>query len=134
MRKIFPQPGQALRDLGADHRLGLAALALLQRLAHADDRRQVRRQGRLDLAVDHLVGLPENGAPLAVAEDHVVAVEIPQHAGGDLAREGAVALPVHVLRAELDLRVGDDVADGLQRRERRAEHHVHLAAVAPVPA
>ena len=51
--------------------LGVARLALLERLADAHDRRHAVREHRLDLAVDQLVGLAEQLAALGVPDDHV---------------------------------------------------------------
>ena len=67
-------PGQRGVDLAEDLRLGVARLALLERLADADDRRHARGAWiAADLLGDHLVGLAEQLAPLAVAGDHVAA-------------------------------------------------------------
>ena len=44
-----------------------------------------------------LVGLAEQLTPLRVADDRAVDAELEQHRGGDLAGEGALHLPVHVL-------------------------------------
>ena len=60
-----------------------------------------REQG-LGLARHQRARLAEERAPLAVADDRVAAAELAQHAGRDLAGEGALLLGVHVLRGERD--------------------------------
>ncbi len=64
--------GQLAQDgahLALDHLERLAGLALLQRLAHADDGAEPGGGRSGGLAGDALVGLAEELAPLAVAED-----------------------------------------------------------------
>src|SRR5262249_31113644 len=55
-----------------------------------------------------------------------------QHRGGRLAGVGAGFFPVHVLRAEIDVRAGDGIAHGLERRERGANHDIDVLAVGEV--
>ena len=71
---------------------------------HAQDRRHPVAQDRRDLAVDHLVGLAEQLAALAVAGDHVAHVELGQERRRHLAGERALVLPVAVLGAERERR------------------------------
>src|SRR3546814_18638833 len=61
-----------------------------------------RLQDRLHLAVDVVVGLTEELAPLRVACDHVAHVELGQHGRGHLTGERALLLPVAVLRTQRD--------------------------------
>ena len=82
---------------------------------------------RRHLAVDLLVGLAEEMAPLGVAEDDETAAELHEHDGGDLAREGALVLPVGVLRSPPDGRAREDLSHRGQRREGRTDHHFHPA-------
>src|SRR3546814_17966258 len=56
----------------------------------------------LHLAVDVVVGLTEELAPLRVACDHVAHVELGQHGRGHLTGERALLLPVAVLRTQRD--------------------------------
>ena len=51
------------------HRFGVAALALFEALAHADDRGEAELEGRLGALQDGLIGLAEILAALAVADD-----------------------------------------------------------------
>ena len=63
---------QPVLDLAIEHGERLVALALLERLADADDRRQPGADRRQRLAVDDRVGLAEQPPPLGVADDHVL--------------------------------------------------------------
>ena len=86
-------------ELGADHGLRGARLALAQRFADAHDRGQAGIQRRPGLARDEVVRFAMVGAALGVADDHVTATEILQHRGTDFAGEGAARLGRDVLRA-----------------------------------
>ena len=92
----------------------LAGLALGEQFAHADDRRQPRGQGRVELLVDGGVGFAQDVPPLAVAENDVFAAEIAEHGGAQFAGEGPVLFVVHVLGAQGDLRAGDRPAHGVE--------------------
>ena len=87
-------------DLAPENLLGLPRLALALQLAHAGDDEQARLERRRRPAARDLVRLAEVLAPLGVADDRRVDPELAQHRRGDLAGEGALALPVHVLRAD----------------------------------
>ena len=77
-----------------------AALALLERLADAQDRHQAVAQGRDELARDERVVFPVQGAPLGMADDDVAAADIGEHRGRDLAGMGAGFFRADVLRPE----------------------------------
>ena len=64
---------EAAARLADEHVVRLAGLALLQRLADAHDRLQAVRERGLHAPVHRLVGLAEELAPLAVADDDVLA-------------------------------------------------------------
>ena len=85
-------------DLPIEHAQRLVALALLERLADAHDRRQLGAERRHEPAVDQLVGLAEEPPPLRVPDDHVLGARLAHHLGADLAGERALTLPVQVLR------------------------------------
>ena len=98
--------GDPLQDrvhLPLDHLLGAAALALGQRLAHADQRSGPALEGGRHLAADLLVGLAEEMAPLRVADEHRPRARLLHQRHRELAGEGALGLPVHVLRADDDV-------------------------------
>ena len=98
------RPGQRRVDLAVEHGQRPVRVALLERLADADDGREVGRRGRRELAVHPLVGVAEQAPPLRVADDDVAGAGVLDHRGADLAREGAVALEVAVLRRDADVR------------------------------
>ncbi len=74
----------------------------VERFADADDRDETRGQRGVRLLVDGLVGVAEQRAPLGVADDHVARAGLADHRRADLAGERAFALPVQVLRADVD--------------------------------
>src|SRR5205823_5423325 len=80
-----------------EHRERLAALAFLERLADADNRRELRAKHRADLAVHERIGLVKIAPPLGVADDYVLGACFLQHRRGDLARERALTLPMNIL-------------------------------------
>jgi hypothetical protein len=91
---------QAVLELTIQHLERLVPLAFLERLADAHDRRQLRRDRRDDLAVDHRVGLAEQPPALGVADDHELRPRILDHGRRHLAGERAFALPVDILRRD----------------------------------
>ena len=56
-----------------------------------------------DFSVHDFIGFTKQRAPFAVAEDDVMNKQIAQQRGADLAGERAIAFPMHVLRADLDI-------------------------------
>ncbi len=68
---IGGQAVEAGANLAIEHGERLAPLALSERLADADDRREPGRDRRARLAVDPLVGVAEQPAPLGVPDDDV---------------------------------------------------------------
>ena len=89
---------QALLDLTVEHLERLVALALVQRLADAGDRRQAGGKRRVHLPVHHRIGLAEQRPPLGVADDDVLGAGFADHRTADLAGERPLALPVKILR------------------------------------
>jgi hypothetical protein len=116
-----PVPIEILLNLVAQLALGLAALALVLRLAYAQDRRQPRLECLRDLELQRLVGLVEVLAAFGVAEHDAVHVDLGQHHGGDLAGERALVGLVHRLRVDRYLRAARGVDQRLERQERRAD-------------
>ena len=116
--------GQLAEHLG----LGLAGLALLQRLADAHDRRHPVALDRRGLVGHHAIGLAEQLAPLAVPADHVAHLQLGQERRRDLAGEGALVLPVAVLGAEGERQVvgGDQRLDAADVGERRMDADVDV--------
>src|SRR4029450_11170028 len=92
------QGGRLARDGGGGPAGGGAARAVALEGANAGVERGAR------LARDEGVVLAVERAPLAVTHDRVAAAEVREHRSGDLAREGALRLGVHVLRGERDVR------------------------------
>ena len=107
-------------DLDLEHELGVAGLALLERLADAGDHAEPGLERGARAARDHLVGLAEELAPLRVADERALDAELEQHRRRDLAGVGAARLPVHVLGIDRPAAL-----DGCaERDERRAEDDV----------
>ena len=87
-------------DLHAQHELHLAGFALLQRLPDAGDHPQAVLESRDRAPGDRLVRLAEVLTPLGMADDRARDTELHEHGRRDLARVGAVAGPVDVLRED----------------------------------
>ena len=64
-----------------------------------------------------------------MADDDVLAARFLDHAGGDLAGEGALALPVDVLRGNADVRIASGLGRRMNRRERRRHHNFSAGKV-----
>ena len=120
------QAGKRDLRLIRNQRVGVARLALLLLLADADDRGQARLDGRQHALVHRRIRLAEVLAALAVAENDVFHAGFLEHCGAQLAGVRAGFLPVHVLRAELDVRALDDLAHRGKVNGRGADDHVAL--------
>jgi len=120
---------QGLPDLGSHHGLGLAAVALGQGLADADDGMQARPQGRLDLGRDAGAGLAQPVAALGVAQDHPTRPGVVQQFGRDAPGEGPGRLGPAVLGPDLHRRSGRGARDPLDQRRRGKHHHLGAPAV-----
>jgi len=96
------ETGATGHQLAHDDLHGRVRLALLQRLAHAHDRREPGRE-RGDQALVHgLVGLAEELAALGVPDDDVRAAGLDEHRG-EISPVNAPSAPVEVLRGEPDV-------------------------------
>ena len=104
--------------------VGVAALALVLELAHADDGDQARFHRRAYAQVHGLVGLAEVLAALAVADDHILHATGLEHVGAEFARIGAALGEVDVLRAQMDVAALGRFLDGGKVRRGHAHHHV----------
>src|SRR6266511_3331998 len=90
-------------DLAPEDVLGLAGLALGPCLADTGDHGEAGVERGPGASRDALVRLAEELPPLRVADDRTVDAELAQHRRRDLAREGALRLPVDVLGSDGDL-------------------------------
>ena len=115
-RLILVHAFEAALDLRLHDLERRARLALRERFAHAENRAQLVLQRGEDLLVHELVGLAEERAALAVAEDDVRRENRAQHRRGDLAGERAAGFEVHVLRAELHVRAFERLAHATRAR------------------
>ena len=115
---------ETVADLAIEHRECLAAFALIQRLADADDWRQPRGEGRTDLAIHRCVGFTKQRAALGVADDHVLRPRFRDHRRAHFAGEGSLALPVQILRGDGDGAVACRVRRCMQGGERRRHDDV----------
>ena len=122
------QARQSGAHLVADERFGLVGLAYGQALAHADDRLHAGLHKGAHLAIDLHIGLGEHLAALGMADDAPRASHILEHGDADFAREGSRRLPMHVLRAHVDVRLVEikHRNHGTQVDRGRTQHHVHL--------
>ena len=105
----------------------LARLALVQRLADADDGADAVRDGRPRALVHALVRLAEELAALRVTDDGPGAPNLAQHGRRDFTGEGARLLPMDVLRGELDVRALDGPCHAIERGEGRRHSDVDPA-------
>src|SRR5207244_5304315 len=96
---------ETITDLPIEHAEGLAALALIECLADADDRRESARERRSNLPVHRRIGLAEKRAPLRVADDDVLRACLRNHPAADLPGERPFALPVQILPGDADVAV-----------------------------
>src|SRR5688572_1029641 len=123
------QPIEPCLDLTIEYAERLAALALIERLADADDGREARRECGDRFSIDHRVGLAEQCAALGVSDDHILGAGLADHRRADLSGECALALPVGVLRRNHDVAVAGRLRSGVQRGERRREHDLDVGDV-----
>ena len=120
-------PGQD-GDLAGEDLLGPPRLPLVLGLADARDDREPGLERRLGPAAHVLVRLAEELAALGVAHERPRRARLEQHRRGDLAREGALELPVDVLAVDAHRApLAEPAHRGLDRHERRA--HDDLDAV-----
>ncbi len=110
--------------LAAQHVLRLAALALLLQLSDAGDHEQPGLECGRRAPCDAFVGLAEVLPSLGMADDCPVDPDLDEHAGRNLAREGAAVLPVDVLGRDRDLGVRQRQHRRLQRDRGRADGYV----------
>src|SRR5213594_760900 len=122
--------GERALHLPCDHRPGGLRLALRQRLADAHDRDEARREAGVQAAVHGLVGLAEVLPALGVPDDDVGAAALAQHGDRDLARVGALRLPVDVLTGEADVRPRERRPHCFEGREGRRDHDLAPAHMA----
>ena len=109
-------------DLPIEHGERLVALALLERLADADDRRQPGADAPPSVLRLTIASVSPNSRRRS--EWPMITYSAPASliiAGADLAGERALALPVEVLRRDADVRVARRLGDRVQRGERRRD-------------
>ena len=94
--------GQTAAELGGENFGFAACIALFEGLADTDDGLETTGEGCVDFFVNQRVGLAENLAAFAVAQNHEADEKLAQHGGADLAGEGARHFEIHILRAEAD--------------------------------
>src|SRR5690606_26776968 len=109
---------QSPRKLTADDLFLAPGLALVERLADAQDRAQLIAERRLDLPMDQLVAFLKVLAPLGVTDDHVATPNGAEHRCGDLSGECPRFLVVDILRTQIDGGISDDLRHGVQAYER----------------
>ena len=115
--------------LADDNLFELTGVALLKRLADADDGREASRNRGPRAQVDRLVRLAEVLATLAVADDDVLGARVEQHPRRDLARVRAGLLPMAVLGADADMRSGGRRDCGRHVDRGRAAHDLDIREI-----
>src|SRR5205807_1406172 len=126
---IAGEPVEPNLDLTIEDGERLVALALVERLADADDRNELGAERGGDLAVHELVGLVEISAPLGMADDHVFGPRLLEHRRADFAGERALALPMQILRGNRDVRVAGGLGHRMKSSERRGHHDLDVGDV-----
>ena len=82
-----------------------------------------------DFTVDGVVRFTEERAPLRVADDHPRGAGVPNHRRTHLPGEGALALPVEILRGDHDVAVARGLGGGMDGSERRGQNDLDVADV-----
>ena len=118
---------EPLFDLAMNHPFGLAGLALIKALPHAQDRDQAGALGRAGAQIDLLVGFAIIFARLAVTHDRMADAVLDQHRRRDHAGVGAALLPVHVLTGNRHTGPLQVAAEGGNRCEGGRQHHLAIA-------
>ena len=100
---LWIQTGETAAQLDRQYFFHIAFVALLERFSDANNRTQFRFVRGAHLAIDHFIRLTEQRAAFAVAEHDVMHKQIAQKRSADLAGKRAALLPIHILRADLDV-------------------------------
>ncbi len=87
-----------------------------------DDRNEAVFQSRLHFFVDQDIILLKILAAFGVAKNDIAATGILEHGRRDLARERAFRSAIHVLCAEVDRCIVQDLGNFAERGKRRADH------------
>ena len=115
---------QRAEKLAAVDLEGLPGVALVQRLADADDGDEAGGDGSFRLRLDDRVSLAMIGAALGVADDDVRAAEVLQHGSACVAGMRTLHLHVAVLAANGNARTGDGIQNQRDQGEGRADQYV----------
>src|SRR5207302_9490117 len=102
LKFFFVEVLQTAAELKRQYFLDVALVALLQRFADANAWAERSLMRRAHFAIYNFVGLAKQRSPFAVTEDYVAHEQVAQERGADLAGEGAVWFPMHVLGADFD--------------------------------
>src|SRR5262249_17052911 len=124
------QTSQPPRQLRRHDLFFAPGVALFERLADTDDRREIEAQRRANLAIDHFVGLAVHQTALGMADDNARRARVFQHVAGDFTRVRALfRLSGNVLRGYFDVRALQSVSDGLDRGVRRRDDDLAMVSV-----
>ena len=130
---LWTQTGETAAQLNRQYFFHIASVALFECFSNANDGTQLCLERRAHLAIDHFVSLAKQRAAFAVPEHDVMDKQVPQKRSADLAGKGAALLPIHILRADLDvLRSAQRFAHFCNCGEWRNDHHFDISYFADV--
>ena len=113
-------------ELSSVHCISLSGLSFIKLLANASHNTEIVLEGYLDFAGNDLVGLAEDMASLAVAQDDPVETEIFDHLGACFSSIGTIAVERTILSRELDLRAGEGLLSCTEMDEGWCNNNLNL--------
>src|SRR3954451_3422283 len=113
--------------MSVNNLLGAPGLALFQRLADADDRRDDRRMGSVEFRRHAGIALAVELAPLGMTDDRVPAARVLDHGRGDFAGVRPLRVLAYVLSAPRDLGSREERRHLFEVRIGRTDRDLHRA-------
>ena len=95
--------GETSAELFFEDFLDETGVAFREGFADTDDGLEGGFVGGLGFEIDHGIGLTEEGAAFAVAEDDIADKEFAEHGSADFASESSAFFPMDILGAEFDI-------------------------------
>ena len=109
--------------------IGIAVLAFVLELAHANDRNQAGGNGCAHALVHGLIGFAKVLAAFAVANHHIFYAAGLEHIRAQLASVSAAGGKVHVLRAKMNVAASRSFLHSGKIRSGHAHHHVAISVL-----